>query len=69
MSKKISAFIVCLTLVLMLPMQVWAVPAKPVTKRIMVGDTEYSVFLQGDEFCHYWQAETGEKIVKRQDGR
>lgn len=69
MSIKIPSFIACLTLVLMLPMQVWAVPAKPVTKRIMVGDTEYSVFLQGDEFCHYWQAETGEKIVKRQDGR
>ncbi|MBQ5655869.1 MAG: M6 family metalloprotease domain-containing protein [Bacteroidaceae bacterium] len=69
MRKKIYSLIACLTLVLFLPMQVWAVPAKPVTKRVMVGDTEYSVFLQGDEFCHYWQAETGEKIVQRQDGR
>ena len=69
MRKKIYSLIACLTLVLFLPMQVWAVPAKPVTKRVMVGDTEYSVFLQGDEFCHYWQAETGEKIVQCQDGR
>ena len=52
-----------------LQMQLFAVPALPVLKKLKVGSVEYSVTLCGDEFFHYWQAETGEKIVKRPDGR
>lgn len=68
MSKKFPAFIASLMFSLLMPMQMWAVPAKPVAKRIKVGDIEYATTLRGDEFCHYWQAETGEKIIRRTDG-
>lgn len=62
---------VCMLLLVLflLPIQLIAVPALPVAKRIMVGDVEYYVSLRGDEFGHYWQAETGEKIVQQEDGR
>lgn len=62
---------VCLLLLalLLLPIHMIAVPAlSSVAKTIKVGNTEYAVTLRGDEFCHYWQAETGEKIVKKADG-
>jgi hypothetical protein len=64
--NKVCAFLLALILV---PIQMFAVPALPVAKRIMVGNEEYYVSLRGDEFGHYWQAETGEKIIQQEDGR
>ena len=61
--------VLLILLAMCLQMQVFAVPALPVLKKLKVGSVEYSVTLCGDEFFHYWQAETGEKIVKRPDGR
>ena len=64
--NKVFAFLLALIVV---PIQMFAVPALPVAKRIMVGNEEYYVSLRGDEFGHYWQAETGEKIIQQEDGR
>lgn len=69
--RMISKNKVCLFLfvLMLLPLQMIAVPAKPVTRRILIGDVEYHVSFRGDEFGHYWQAESGEKIIQNKDGR
>ena len=64
--NKVCLFLLALIFV---PIQMFAVPALPVAKRIAVGDVEYYVSLRGDEFGHWWQAETGEKIIQQKDGK
>jgi M6 family metalloprotease-like protein len=68
MHKMYKRFALLLALVC-LSIHIFAVPAKPITKRIMVGNLEYTVSLQGDEFCHYWLADGGEIIAMKDDGR
>ena len=66
---KIYKLLVFLIALICPPIHVCAVPAKPITQRIMVGNLEYNVSLRGDEFCHYWQADGGEIIAMKEDGR
>lgn len=68
MMKRYNVLFVLLAVFLLIPIRLHAVPALPVLHKVKVGNMEYKVSLQGDEYFHYWQAETGEKIVERPDG-
>lgn len=54
--------IFALSLLLTTALTINAVPAKRVSKTIIVDGKETLVTLKGDESCHYWEAEDGSKF-------
>lgn len=60
--------LVSLLVLTCISLQIHSVPAKPVLKKVMMGDTEYTLTLRGDEFFHYWEDHSGVKLMEVGDG-
>lgn len=65
--SKYKIFLLLLALIYG-PVQMMAVPALPVIKKLKMDDMEYSLTLRGDEFFHYWEDASGMKFLEKNDG-
>lgn len=65
--SKYKIFLLLLALIYE-PVQMMAVPALPVIKRLKKDGMEYSLTLRGDEFFHYWEDASGMKFLEKNDG-
>ena len=69
MKRFLFLIVLCVASVLV-GVDVWAVPAKPIVKTIVMSDgTEVEVILRGDENNHYYETLDGQRVKKMEDGR
>ena len=66
MTKKI---LLALCTIVLVSVQLWAIPAKKGTKTIEQNDgTTLTIQLMGDEYAHYWATEDGIPVICNSDG-
>lgn len=69
MKRFLFLIVLCVASVLVC-VDVWAVPAKPIVKTIVMSDgTEVEVILRGDENNHYYETLEGARVKSMADGR